>query len=491
MRGLRLAAALALLAPLAAQEFGDLQKEISDFTLPNGFHFIVAERHRAPVVAFDTIVIAGSVNDPAGQNGMARLMERMAFKGTEAIGSKNWAAEKQALQQIETLYDALDGARSRPYGDAAAVEELDSKVRDALEKADALSQADDWRAAIAENGGANLGATASFTHMDYRYSLPSNCAEAWFALESQHFLHPVFRDFYKEREAMAAEYKTTDANPQGRLFQDFLAAAFEVQPYRNPVYGWSSTIPQIRLTDAKAFYEKYFAPSNIEIGIAGDITPAEARRLAEKYFGPIPARTSPAAVMTADPPQSGPKSIVVTSNMPLVLVGYKRPNQYDKDDLAFDLLAMALAHDQNGFIYRDLVTAKHLALTVESAPTFPDGRFTNLFVFMVQPAPGHTPDEVLKALESSLAQYERSDADTPDLTRAKARARSLVLGHLETNEELAKILPLYAADYGSWKRIFSVFDQLNKISAADLQRVAARYFNASGRTMASNARSGQ
>ena len=83
---------VALLSPLlaSAQNLKDFEKKVSEFTLANGLHFIIIERHEAPVVSFNTYVKAGSLNDPGGQTGLAHMFEHMAFKGTPTIGSRNW-----------------------------------------------------------------------------------------------------------------------------------------------------------------------------------------------------------------------------------------------------------------------------------------------------------------------------------------------------------------------------------------------------------------
>jgi predicted Zn-dependent peptidase len=91
-----------------AQSLADFEKKVTEFTLPNGLHFLLVERHEAPVVSFDTFVNTGSINDPAGSTGLAHMFEHMAFKGTETIGTNNWTAEKKAMEDIERAYDELD-----------------------------------------------------------------------------------------------------------------------------------------------------------------------------------------------------------------------------------------------------------------------------------------------------------------------------------------------------------------------------------------------
>ena len=93
---------------LHAQELRDYEKKVTEFTLANGQHFILVERHQVPVVSFHTYVTAGSAQDPAGKTGLARLIARLAFDGTETIGSRNWPAEKKALDEVEEVYDRVD-----------------------------------------------------------------------------------------------------------------------------------------------------------------------------------------------------------------------------------------------------------------------------------------------------------------------------------------------------------------------------------------------
>src|SRR5689334_19894701 len=94
--------------PVSAQELNELSNRIASFTLPNGLHFVMMERHDSPTIAFHTYVRAGSVDDPSGQTGMAHMLEHMTFHGSETIGSRDWAGEKKALDAIEEAYDRLE-----------------------------------------------------------------------------------------------------------------------------------------------------------------------------------------------------------------------------------------------------------------------------------------------------------------------------------------------------------------------------------------------
>src|SRR5206468_7451604 len=113
VRPYKLLIPIALAACAFAQDLKEFEKRVTEFTLPNGLHFIVLERHEAPVVSFHTYVNAGSVDDPKGRTGMAHMFEHMAFKGTRDIGSKDPAAEQKALNEVERIYDQFDAERNK------------------------------------------------------------------------------------------------------------------------------------------------------------------------------------------------------------------------------------------------------------------------------------------------------------------------------------------------------------------------------------------
>src|SRR5437773_2498828 len=120
----RLALFLLLPCLLAGQSVAELQKsfekKVTEFTLATGLHFIVIERHEAPVVSFHTYVNVGSVDDPSGETGLAHMFEHMAFKGTPTIGTRNWTEEKKALDAIESAHDQLDAERNKGFRAAPA-----------------------------------------------------------------------------------------------------------------------------------------------------------------------------------------------------------------------------------------------------------------------------------------------------------------------------------------------------------------------------------
>src|SRR5436309_3301229 len=149
----RLLPLLALLAASAsAQSLKEFEKRVTEFTLSNGMHFIVIERHDAPVVSFHSYVNAGGVNDPGGATGLAHMFEHMAFKGTRTIGTKNYPEEQKALDEVERAYDLYEAERNKGrQADLKKLEQLKTQLKAAMEKADSFVIPNEFPRIIEEN----------------------------------------------------------------------------------------------------------------------------------------------------------------------------------------------------------------------------------------------------------------------------------------------------------------------------------------------------
>jgi len=472
---------------LAAQSLQDFQKKVTEFTLPNGLHFLIIERHEAPVVSFHTYVNVGSVDDPGGLTGLAHMFEHMAFKGTQTIGTKNWPEEKKAMDAVDRLYARLDAENHKGrLADPKKMEAIETELKEAIAKAESFVEPNEYDRIVEGNGGVGMNASTAEDSTNYFYSFPSNRIELWFLLESERFLQPVFREFYKERDVVREERRMrVESSPEGMLVEALLATAFAAHPYRVMPGGWASDIESFRRPDAERFYKLHYIPGNITIGIAGDVNPEQAKRLAEKYFGRLPRGPLPAPVDTVEPPQQGEKRVAVASPaQPFMAIAYKRPDQYDRDDATFDVLSDILSGGRTGLIYKDLVRDKKIALGAGSQPTFPSGKYPALFLFFVAPSSGHTVEENEKAVYQVIEHMKTEKADAASLQRVKTKLRAELIRKLDSNSGLAAELCSYAVAYGDWKKLFTELEDYDKITADDVQRVAKTYLVETGRTVA-------
>jgi predicted Zn-dependent peptidase len=483
-----LLAAAGGMAQAQAQEAGSADKRATAFTLSNGLRFVVLERHTSPLISFHTYVNAGSVNDPAGQTGLARLLERMAAKGSESIGSRNWPDERKALEAQDEAYERMEAERGKgPLMNQGEFETLRTHWRVAVDAALRLAQPGEYLKILQESEATAIKSNASWNSLEFSYTLPSNRLELWYAMESQRLMHPVLRDFFKERDALLEERRPaitpSTSDLQARVLDTFLSTAFTAHPYRNPTNGWPSDAAELSRSEARVFLEKYFVPGNIVIGMAGDVNPEEAKRLAEKYFGAMPARPMPPVLHTVEPPQQGPRtSVLEMMGQTFAAIGYKRPSYFDKDDAVLDVIQDLLTLGNSGLLYRGLVQERRLAIGVRAGSTFPDGRYPSVFLFVLVPAPGHTVEENQKALDEVLYGLKTQKVGEEALNRAKSHIRSISYHRLESNAGMAEMLALYMMAFGDWKPLFSLIEDVGKVTEDDVMRVAQKYFVAAGRS---------
>ena len=486
-RALKLSAILLLLAAVAAaQDLASFEKRITVRTLPNGLTLLICERPEAPVFSFFTLVDAGSVQDPIRATGLAHMFEHMAFKGTDKIGTKDYAAEKPALAKVETAYAAYIAERDKPVGrDEAKLKELEKAWKDDIAEADKFVVGNEFGKIVEQNGGEDMNAFTSYDETAYHYSLPENRLELWAYLESERFLHPVLREFYKERNVVIEERRMrTDSNPIGRLLEQFTEAAFVAHPYHRPTVGWMSDLNTFSATQAQQFFDKYYVPSNMVIAIAGDVKAAQAMPILEKYFARLPSRPRPDEATTTEPPQNSERRVVlIDPSQPLYIEGYHRPDYRSKDDAVFDAITDLLAEGRTSRLYRALVRDKKIASSSAGFTGWPAIKYPHLFAFYAFPMPGHTPQEVGDAIHVEIDRLKKEDISDDELKMIKTRSKANLIRGLADNEGLATQLATYQTRYGDWRELFRSVDRIDQVTKADIRRIANEIFVDTNRTV--------
>jgi predicted Zn-dependent peptidase len=470
----------------AQDDFKEIQSKVTEFTLANGMKFIVLERHQAPVASFYTYADVGSVQEVTGITGLAHIFEHIAFKGTPTIGTEDYQKEKPALEKVAQAFLALQKERFLgAKADPAKIKQLEEAFKKAQDNADKLVKANEFGEIIEKAGGRGLNASTAWDRTDYFFSLPSNETELWFYLESERFFHPVFRQFYKERDVVMNERRMrTENNPIGKLLEEFLAVAYKAHPYGEPVVGHMSDLENITVEDAAAFFKKYYCPSNLISAVVGDVDPAKVRVLAEKYFGRIPSGPKPSPLRTMEPPQIGERRVSLKlQSQRVVLMGYHKPDINHPDDAAYDALASLLSDGRSSRLYRSLVKEKKMAVSAGGFGGLPGQKYPGLFLFYAMPSQGHTNEEVLKALDEEIERLKAQPVDKEELQGVKQRAKSSLLSQLDDNTQLAGNLTSIQALTGDWRNLFKQLDKINRITEEDIQRVAKATFYNDNRTI--------
>jgi predicted Zn-dependent peptidase len=454
--------------------------------LDNGLTVIMMERHEAPVFSYATIVNAGSAQEVSGITGLAHMFEHMAFKGSQHIGTTDYAAEKVALQKVEDAYAAYDRERRKPVGrDEAKVQQLEKAWKDAIAAADKYVVPNEFSKVVDRAGGTGMNAFTAEDETAYFFSMPSNRLELWAYLESERLYDPVFREFYKERDVVYEERRMrTESSPVGRLIAQFVSTAFSAHPYGVPGIGWPSDLQTISATDAKAFFKKYYVPSNIVIAIVGDVKPSEAMPVIEKYFGRIPKAPAPEPLRTIEPPQAAEKTVILhESAQPIYLEGYHRPAATDPENATYDMIEMLMSAGRTSRLYRSLVRDQKIAAQAFGFNGFPGEKYPNLFVFGAVPTPGHSATDMAAPIHAEIERIKAQDVTADELQSAKTRVKAGLLRQLDDNNGLAMQLATFQTLYGDWRELFRQVDRIDKVSAADIRRVANKTFDPNNRTV--------
>ncbi|HEY4900917.1 MAG TPA: pitrilysin family protein [Terriglobales bacterium] len=474
--------------PLAAQDLASFEKRVTVKTLPNGLTVLILRRPEAPVFSFFTLVDAGSAQDPLSQTGLAHMMEHMAFKGTPDIGTTNYAEEKVALAKVEQTYAAHEAERVKRVGrDPQKLEQLKKDWQDAIAAADKFVIKNQFGEIVESHGGVGMNAGTSYDDTSYMYSMPSNMIELWAAIESDRFANPVMREFYKERNVVMEERRMrTDSNPTGRLIEQFLGTAFAANPYHRPTVGYASDLQSFSATDAMEFFRQYYEPSNMVIALVGDLDPAQVMPIAEKYFAQLPPKPKPAELTTAEPPQNSVREVKMHDQaQPIYVEGYHRPSYLDADDAVYDAITDIMSNGRTSRMFRSLVRDQKIAAAAAGFSGFPGTKYAHLFAFYGVPLPGHTNQEMQKAIQEQIAKLKSQDVTDEELQMFKTRTKADLIRGLASNEGLAQQLAIYQTRYGDWRELFRYLDKVDKVTKADIRRVANKAFQDNNRTIGS------
>jgi predicted Zn-dependent peptidase len=268
------------------------------------------------------------------------------------------------------------------------------------------------------------------------------------------------------------------------MVEQFLATAYVAHPYRVPTLGWESEISQVNATEAAAFHAKYYVPANIVVAVVGDVKAADAMPMLTKYFGAIPAGPKPEEMTTVEPVQFAEKSVTIReAAQPFYLEGYHKPDYRDPDDAVYDAITDIFSNGQTSRLFKSLDQQK-IATEAEGFSGFPGEKYPGLFAFYAVPVPGHTPDELRDAIHKEIDKLKTTDVTDAELLRFKTRARASVLRGLADNQGLAHELAEYQTRYGDWRQLFHQLDEYDKVTKADVRRVANKVFVESNRTSA-------
>jgi predicted Zn-dependent peptidase len=477
---------LVLLAgALAAQSFEGIRKAVRTHVLPNGMKFIVLERHDVPVAAFHVYADVGSANESYGITGISHILEHMAFKGTTTVGTKDSAAESKVLEALDDAYAQMKAEEAKPAPDKAKVAELKTKFDDLEKKAKEYVVNNEYFDMMMRQGDAGVNAYTSNDATQYINYLPSNRLEFWMAVTSDRFLNPVFREFYKEKDVIMEERRLgLETQPTGKLMEDFMAVAFKAHPYHHDVVGHMSDIQAIRRQDVADYFKKFYGPSNLTVGIVGDVKADEVFKLADLYFSRIPSGPKPEPVRTKEPEQWGERRVEVSAkSQPFLFVGYHVPDAKSKASPALQALANIMGRGRSSRLYQTLVKDKKIAIQAGAMSGYPGDKFPGLMFFYAVSAQGRTSAECLAAIGDEIEKIKKESVTEDELTKFKRATVKGLIGQMKSNPQMAAMLTYADVVLGGIDEAFNQVEKVKAITAEDVKRVANQYLVKTNRTI--------
>ena len=473
----------ALLLVTSSLYAANLEDKVVEHTFKNGLKLLMVERHTSPTVSAWIRFRVGSVHERSDERGIAHLLEHMLFKGTETLGTKDYAAEAPLLEKIEVTAQKLVAERAKGVkSDPALVKRLEGEITALEKQADRYVVKDEFFDLYSRHGASGYNAFTSRDGTTYLISLPSNKLELWAAIESDRMRNPVLREFYSERSVVMEERRRSyDAEPAAKLWETFVSAAYNSHPYGQPTIGWMPDIENLTRTKAESFLKRFYAPNNAIIAVVGDIKHEDVIALVGRYFGNIRQGLPVPDVTAREEAQRGERRVEVIGDAEAeIVIGFHKTSIADKDEEVFDLIAAILGQGRTSRLYRSLVLDRQIATNV-SVFDAPGNIYPNLFILHATPRAPHTAAEAEQQILSELERLKREPVSARELQRILNILEFEESRRMATNGGLARNLTEYEAIAGSWRYLVSYRTKVEKITPADIQRIAKKYFTRENR----------
>lgn len=409
------------------------------YKLPNGLRVVISEDHNAPVVSVGVYYNVGFRVEPKGRTGFAHLFEHMMFQGSANV------------KKFE-------------------------------------------HAKIVEANGGSLNGNTNFDYTRYYETLPSNRVETALWLESDRMrsLDVSEENLKNQQNVVSEEVRVNVLNQPYQLFEwiDLWENSFTNWNNSHNGYGNLAEINAATIDDVRSFFKTFYAPSNAVLVVAGDVDPADVKKMVEKHFGNIPSQPAPPRPDLGEPPQTKEKRIQQKdklANLPAIAIGYHIPPQDSPDFAPMALLVQILQGDDSSRLYQRLIKEKELCLDLTGALNYFGNEFDYsgpmIMTTRTTYKPGHTADEVIKEIDSVIADISQKGVTEKELADAKVRARSGLYDQLETSfgkMHLLAALALFKDDPNQINTLLAPFD---KVTAAQIKAVAAKYLVSTNRTI--------
>lgn len=406
--------------------------EYTEFNLPNGLHVILHEDHSTPIIAVSVMYHVGSKNEEPHRTGFAHLFEHLMFEGSDNI----------------------------PRGEYTR---------------------------FVEKAGGTLNANTSFDRTYYYEILPSNQLELGLWLESERMLHGRVDSIgiATQKGVVIEEIKQTEENqPYGSILRETFGRAFKVHTYRWPIVGSPDDLRASTDNDVINFYKTWYVPNNAVLTIAGDINPDQAKKLADTYFGTIPAGTRPInRPLENEPAKTAEIRDTVYDNiqLPAIIQAYHVPAMGTKDYYAVSMLNTILSGGQSSRFNKSLVDEKQLAMQAMSIPL--PLEHPGITLALLIPNIGVDLKKLEDAADEEIVKLQDELIPEEEFQKLKNQVETEMVNRLTGIEGRAELLATGYTYYNNAGSVNTDIDNYLKVTREDIREAARKYFKTTNRVV--------
>ena len=416
----------------AAAAFPATAEVVTNFQLANGLDVVVIEDHRAPVVVHMVWYRVGAADETRGHSGIAHFLEHLMFKGTEKIAPGEFSA-------------------------------------------------------IIEAQGGNDNAFTSWDYTAYYQRVAADRLDLMMELESDRMrnLRLLEEDVTTERQVILEERaERTDSSPGALLSEQMRAAQFLNHPYGTPIIGWRHEMETLSREEALTYYQRFYAPNNAILIVAGDVTPDQVKAMAEKHYGPLkPSDGIVPRIRPQEPPQLAERRLTLTDERvsePYVMRTYLAPERNTADQKA--AAALTILAELLGGSGQTSVMARALQFDTQTAvysSAFYDGTSIDeaTFGLVVVPVPGVSLQQAEDATDKVIADFLKTGPDPAALERIKTQVRA---GEIYGKDDVQGLARMYGEELSVGLSIADIqgWDEaLDAVTAEDVLAAAASVFD--------------
>ena len=406
--------------------------QFTDTHLKNGLRLIISEDHAAPMFSIVVNYNVGSRDERRGRTGFAHLFEHMMFKGSANVGPGE-----------------------HPY-------------------------------LMFMNGG-NMNGTTNKDRTMYYESLPANQLDLALFLEADRMrsLAITKANLDNQRNAVQEERRLgVDNQPYGKTFEALDELAYENFAYEHSVIGSMEDLSAASVDDVATFFKTYYAPNNAVIAIVGDVDTKTMLEKTRKYFEAIPSQPAPPVVDMTEPAQTAERRATLEdplARLTRIDMAYKIPPSSSADDDALTVLSTILSGGRSARFYEAIVRQKQLATNVSAGSG--ENRGPGLFNVVAIAPPGKAVADLEAAIDEEIEKVKTGPIADWEMEKARTGARSGFVNSVGSSLQRAVLLSQYAMFYNKPDLINTRADNIAKVTAADVQRVAKQYLVKTGRTV--------